>query len=57
MEPTFYSRISLWRDFLSGGHHSIDLLPLNVFVLITKFKMETVTLVLASIRNREIILS
>ena len=47
--PGFYSRIFLVEKATGGWRPVIDLSPLSSFVLQTKFKMETVALVVVSV--------
>ena len=47
----FYSRLFLVEKATGGWRPVIDLSPLNRFVRLTQFRMETVTSVLASIRE------
>ena len=47
----FYSRLFLVEKATGGWRPVIDLSPLNRFVRLTPFRMETVTSVLASIRE------
>ena len=47
----FYSRLFLVEKATGGWRPVIDLSPLNGFVRQTQFRMETVTSVLASIRE------
>ena len=49
--PGFYSRLFLVEKATGGWRPVIDLSPLNLFVRQTKFRMETVALVMASIRE------
>ena len=55
--PGFYSRLFLVEKATGGWRPVIDLSPLNAFVLQTKFKMETVTSVMASIREGDFMAS
>ena len=55
--PGFYSRIFLVEKATGGWRPVIDLSPLNSFVLQTKFKMETVASVMASIREGDLMAS
>ena len=55
--PGFYSRIFLVEKATGGWRPVIDLSPLNSFVLQTKFKMETVASVMASIREGDFMAS
>ena len=49
-DPGFYSRLFLVEKATGGWRPVIDLSPLNKFIPLTSFKMETVATVLASIR-------
>ena len=49
--PGFYSRLFLVEKVTGGWHPVIDLSHLNVFVLQTPFKMETVASVFLSVRE------
>ena len=55
--PGFYSRLFLVEKATGGWRPVIDLSPLNKFVLQTKFKMETVASVMASIREGDFLAS
>ena len=55
--PGFYSRIFLVEKASGGWRPVIDLSPLNKFVSQTKFKMETIASVLASIREGDFMAS
>ena len=53
----FYSRLFLVEKATGGWRPVIDLSPLNLFIRQTKFKMETVTSVMASIREGDFMAS
>ena len=53
----FYSRLFLVEKATGGWRPVIDLSPLNEFVIQTPFKMETVTSVLASIKENDFLAS
>ena len=53
----FYSRLFLVEKATGGWRPVIDLSPLNGFVQLTPFRMETVTSVLASIREGDFLAS
>ena len=55
--PGFYSRLFLVENATGGWRPVIDLSPLNAFVLQTRFKMETVASVMASIREGDFMAS
>ena len=55
--PGFYSRLFLVEKVTGGWRPVIDLSHLNEFVLLTPFKMETVTSVLLSIREGDFLAS
>ena len=49
--PGYYIRLFVVEKVMRGWRPVIDLLPLNVFITVTKFRMETVAPVLRSIRQ------
>ena len=55
--PGFYSRLFLVEKASGGWHPVIDLSHLNEFVHLTRFKMETVTSVLLSVREGDFLAS
>ena len=55
--PGFYSRLFLVEKATGGWRPVIDLSPLNRFIRLTPFKMETVASVLASIREDDFMAS
>ena len=55
--PGFYSRLFLVEKATGGWRPVIDLSPLNQFVQQTKFKMETVTSIMDSIRENDFMAS
>ena len=56
-DPGFYSRLFLVTKATGGWRPVIDLSPLNKFIQLTPFKMETVATVLASIRKGDFLAS
>ena len=55
--PGFYSRLFLVKKATGGWRPVIDLSPLNRFLRLTRFKMETPRSVLASIREGDFMAS
>ena len=55
--PGFYSRLFLVEKATGGWRPVIDLSPLNAFIPLTPFRMETVASVLASIREGDFLAS
>ena len=49
--PAFYSRLFLVKKVMGGWRSVIELSLLTQFVVLTKFRMETVASVLASVRK------
>ena len=51
-KPTFYNRLFLVEKTSCGWKTLLDILPVNSFMVLFKFRMEAVASVLASIKNR-----